>query len=222
MFGTGKIATSTAPSPVFGPDAQHAAQQELRHAEYHRDDPSLVTKIWQWLVHQFDKLFSGTPQGSATLVLLVLFAAVIIFAIVRAGPPKPTARNRAGDEADPLRPIAAADHRKLAAAHAAAGRRAEALREWLRAAVQTIEDRGVLTPRPGRTGAATAREAGPLLPAAAADLRAATTAFDEVWFGGRDAADADVALARAAADAVLHARPAAHATASVGGYALPG
>ena len=45
----------------------------------------------------------------------------------------------------------------------------------------------MLPPRPGRTGAATAREAGPLLPAAAADLAAATAAFDEVWFGGRAA-----------------------------------
>jgi hypothetical protein len=37
-------------------------------------------------------------------------------------------------------------------------------------------------------------------------LGAATAAFDEVWFGGREASDADVALARAAADAVQSAR----------------
>jgi hypothetical protein len=102
--------------------------------------------------------------------------------------------------------LPARDHRRSARQFAADGRRAEALREWLRAAVQTIEDRGVLPPRPGRTGAAVAREAGPLLPAAAADLAATTTAFDEVWFGGRAATDADVARAEAAADAVLSAR----------------
>ena len=209
------------PSPVTGPAAQHQAQQELRHAEYHRDDPSLTSRIWAWFVRHFDKLFSGTPQGSATLVILIVVVAVIIFAIVRAGPPRRTARVPP-DEDDPLRPIAAADHRKLAAGHAVARRWAEAQREWLRAAVQTIEDRGVLTARPGRTGAATAREAGPLLPAAAAELRAATTAFDEVWFGGRTATEADVALARAAAEAVLRARPAAHTTSIAGGYALPG
>jgi hypothetical protein len=72
--------------------------------------------------------------------------------------------------------------------------------------VATIEERGVLPPRAGRTGAATAREAGPQLPAAAEQLRAATAAFDEVWFGGRPATDADVADARAAADAVVSAR----------------
>ena len=64
----------------------------------------------------------------------------------------------------------------------------------------------MLPARPGRTGAATAREAGPLLPAAAADLTTSTRAFDEVWFGGRDATDADVTSAQAAADAVRTAR----------------
>ena len=60
----------------------------------------------------------------------------------------------------------------------------------------------MLPPRPGRTGAATAFEAGPLLPVAADDLAAAMRAFDQVWFGGRPATDADVALGRSAADGV--------------------
>ena len=78
------------------------------------------------------------------------------------------------------------------------GRRAEALREWLRAAVQTIEDRGVLPPRPGRTGAGD-RPRGRVrcCPAAAADAgRRDHARFDEVWFGGRPATDADVAPRR--------------------------
>jgi hypothetical protein len=86
--------------------------------------------------------------------------------------------------------------------------------------VQTIEDRGVLAPRPGRTGAATAREAGPVLPAAADALRMAVTAFDEVWFGGRAATDADVTVAQTAADAVLAARIES-LSAPLGRYALP-
>ena len=61
-------------------------------------------------------------------------------------------------------------------------------------------------PRPGRTGAATAREAGAAAARAADELAAATAAFDEVWFGGRAATAADVARARAAADAVARAR----------------
>ncbi|MGH8959636.1 MAG: DUF4129 domain-containing protein, partial [Jatrophihabitantaceae bacterium] len=65
----------------------------------------------------------------------------------------------------------------------------------------------------------TAREAGRVLPAAADELRAATVAFDEVWFGGRAATDADVAIGRAAADGVAAARLAAPATA--GGFVAP-
>lgn len=192
--------------PVSGPDAQRAAREELRKAEYHRDDPGLLSRFGDWLTRRLADLFSGSAGGNALLVALVIVAAVVIFAVVRAGPPRRVARLGGSGDDDPLRPLASADHRRLAAEFAEQGRHAEALREWLRAAVRTIEDRGILPPRPGRTGAATAREAGPSLPAAADDLRAATAAFDEVWFGGRAATPADVALARSAADGVGSAR----------------
>jgi hypothetical protein len=205
--------------PVFGPDAQHAVSEELRKAEYHRSDPSFLDRSWNWVLDRLDALFSGSATGNVLLVLLVVAAALVIFATVRAGLPR-RARARAGLGAtDLLRPLAATDHRRLAAELAGRGDRNGALREWLRAAVQTIEDRGVLAPRPGRTGAATAREAGPLLPAAADDLLVATRAFDEVWFGGRHASDADVRAARRAADAVATARLIDPAAAT--GFAVP-
>jgi hypothetical protein len=207
--------------PVGGPEAQQAAREELRKLEYHRDDPSLVSRLLDWVSRRLDTLFSGSAGGSALLVLVVLIAAVVIFAIVRAGPPRAVART-GGSENDPLRPLASAYHRRLAASLAAQGRHAEASREWLRALVQTIEERGILPAAPGRTGAATAREAGPLLPAAAEQMRAATRAFDEVWFGGRAATPGDVELARAAAEVVTSARVARPAEASAGtGHAPP-
>ncbi|MEP7020959.1 MAG: DUF4129 domain-containing protein [Pseudonocardiales bacterium] len=206
--------------PIGADEAQRAAEAELHKAEYHRDDPDLLQRFLNWLVRRFTSLFDGSVGGSATIVLLVLLLAAVIFAVVRAGPPRRTPKRAADGDEDPLRPLAARDHRRLAAELAAAGKRAEAMREWLRAAVQTIEDRGVLMPEPGRTGAATARQAGPLLPSAAADLRAATHAFDEVWFGGRGARDDDVAVAQAAADAVLAARI-ERVAAGPNEYALP-
>jgi len=188
------------PSPVRGPDAHHAVVDQLRKAEYHRDDQSFVSHAWGWLLARLDALFSGSPGANTLLVLLVIVAAVVILAVVRAGVPRRTARRASA--ADPLAPQADVDHQQLALAFSARGQRAEALREWLRAAVASVEQRGVLLPRPGRTGAAFAREAGPLLPDAAGDLDAAATAFDEVWFGGRAATDADVAAARSAAEAI--------------------
>lgn len=205
------LGSSTDTGPVGGDAAQRAAKAELAHREYHRDDPGLVTRVVRWVGRRLAELFTGTGGAHALLIVLVVIAAVVIVLALRAGVPARRTPGATADSLDPLAPVAARDHRRIAAALTADGRRAEALREWLRAAVASIEERGVLPPRPGRTGAATAREAGPLLPAAAGELEAATRAFDEVWFGGREATDADVTWARAAADGVLTARVAAGA-----------
>jgi hypothetical protein len=193
------------PDPVAGDVARRAAERELRRAEYHRDDPGLIDRALNWLGDRIAELFSGSVGGNVTLLFVILLGGVIIFLVVRAGRPDARGGRRRRDDADPLAPVAAQDHRRVAAEHEAAGRWAEALREWLRAAIRTIEERGVLDPRPGRTGAATAREAGPLLPTVADDLGAAMTAFDEVWFGARPATAADATLAHRVADAVERA-----------------
>jgi hypothetical protein len=191
------------PDPVTGDAARRAAQQELRRAEYHRDDPNLVQRLVNWLGRRIGDLFSGSTGGNVTLLLVILLVAVVIFLVVRAGPPDRSARRARA--ADPLAPVPARDHRRIAAELEAAGRWRDALREWLRAVVSSIEERGVLDPRPGRTGAATAREAGPLLPSLASELAAVTAAFDEVWYGGRPATRDDAAAAHRVADAVLRA-----------------
>jgi hypothetical protein len=192
--------------PISGPTAQQAAEQELRKGEYHRDDPGLIERAFSWLGRRLADLVSGSSGGAALALAVALIAAVVIFAAVRAGPLRRMARSAPFQGDDPLRPLGARDHRRRAAELEAAGQLAPALREWLRAAVQTIEDRGVLDPRPGRTGAAVAREAGPYLPEVAHVLAAAMQAFDEVWFGGRPATSADVAAAHQAADAARGAR----------------
>lgn len=214
------IGVRTDAGPVGGDAAQRAARAELAHREYHRDDPGWVTRVVHWVGRRLADLFSGTGGAHALLIVGIVVAVAAVVLALRAG--VPTRRGTGGDaaELDPLAPVAARDHRRIAAALTADGRRAEALREWLRAAVASIEERGILPPRPGRTGAATAREAGPVLPAVAADLAAGMRAFDEVWFGGREATDADVAAGRAAADGVLTARVAAGAG-RPGGIAIP-
>ncbi|MGI8761920.1 MAG: DUF4129 domain-containing protein [Jatrophihabitantaceae bacterium] len=211
----------TSAAPVGGSDAQHAAQQELSHDEYHRGGPGIVQRVLAWFGRQLDALLAQSSGAShATLLLLVLLLVLVVFAVAKVGLPNRAARDAAALGTDPLRPLGATDHRRRAEQFEAQGRRAEAVREWLRAAVQTIEDRGVLAPRPGRTGARTAHEAGPLLPAAAAQLRTATAGFDEIWFGGRPATNSDVAAAHSAADAVRSARI-SHRVVAARGYAVP-
>jgi hypothetical protein len=134
--------------PINGDAARRAAETELRKAAYHRDDPGLISRAVDWLARRLDFVFSGSAGGSATLLLLVLLGASIAFAVLKAA--RSRALTRADrDSADPLRPSASADHRRLAEQYAAAGQWDLAQREWLRAAVQTVEQRGILTVRPG-------------------------------------------------------------------------
>jgi hypothetical protein len=186
--------------PISGAAARALAEQELRRSEYHHDDPSVPTRVLDWIGRRLDSLVSGTASGSALLLLLVLLGGLIVFVVVRAGRPQRLARQRI-DGLDPLAADGQLDHRRLAADYLKQGRFAEAQREWLRATIATIEARGVLDPRPGRTGAGIAREAGRALPAIAADLNAVIDAFDAVWFGRRAATVSDAVAARQVAEA---------------------
>jgi hypothetical protein len=205
--------------PVSGAAARKAAQTELDRPRYHRDDPSVVTRVLDWLGRRLGSIVSGGASGSATLILLVLLAAVITFAVIRAGRPRRLARQLAGN-ADPLAPDATLDHRQRAIGFEQQGRLADAMREWLRATVEAIEARGILEARPGRTAASIALEAGSALPTIAADLQAVIEAFDQVWFGARPATAVDVANARRLADAVHTARVTG-ATLSAGSFGVP-
>lgn len=205
--------------PISGDAARQAAQLQLRRGEYHRDDPGLVSRFLDWLGRRLDSVGSVGLGGTATLVVVGLLLALIAFGVLRAGRPRRTERSRTAT--DPLAPSSEIDHRRVAEHLQAQGRAAEALREWLRASVASIEQRGVLDPRPGRTGAGIAREAGPMMPSIAEDLDAVVVAFDAVWFGGRPATDRDLRLARQVSAAVRTARIQFSPDAPRPGYAVP-
>lgn len=210
---------SAAGAAVSGADGQRAARQELSRPEYHRDDPSLLNRAVTWLFHQLDRLGGASFGQSALAVVAVILVGGVVLMVIRAGRPTTSAR-AATTGVDPLRAAAARDHARAAQELTEAGRYTEALREWLRATVRTLEDRGVLDPRPGRTADDIARIAGAALPDAAAALRAATAAFDAVWFGGRAATAADAAAGRVAAEAVRQAG-AGSGPAAAAQYAVP-
>jgi hypothetical protein len=207
-------------APISGPDAQRAAELELRKAEYHRDDPGIIDRVLHWITSRLDFVLSGTIGGSATLVVLVLLVAAVVLALVRASSQRSLTR-AAGGAADPLQPEPDVDHAGAAERFAAAGDYAQALREWLRAAVVTAESRGVLAPRAGRTADEFAREAGRVLPDAATALTAAVVAFDLVWFGGRPADRERAELGRVAARQVRTARIAQRDRTAAARYAAP-
>jgi hypothetical protein len=190
--------------------AREAAQRELSDPAYAAAGPPWPERVVRWIIDRLADLL-GSAAGIAPggywglLVLGVLVLLAVIAIRLRLG----RVRRLAGG-ARPLfagGPRSADDHRRAADAHADRGEWAAAVRERLRAIARELEERDLLVPRPGRTAGETAADAGRLMPALAADLRAAATAFDEVSYGGREASAATDQRLRALDDAVRRARP---------------
>jgi Domain of unknown function (DUF4129) len=191
--------------------AAKAARDELSRRQYADARPPLVQRALGWLTDKLDELFSkGTgalgPRTAAVL-LVVVIAVVVAVVLVRLGPLGRTtapARSLFGADA----PLTAAGHRAAAEQAATEGRWAEAVRERLRAVVRSLEARGVLDARPGRTAGEVAAEAGAAVPEVADDLRRGARTFDEVWYGGRTADASTYAVLVAVDDRVSAARTA--------------
>ncbi|TDC63102.1 DUF4129 domain-containing protein [Actinomadura sp. GC306] len=178
--------------PVGREEAREMARRELDKEIYLRDRPSWLERAWEtfseWLQDLLNRSAGPQTQGSgggwfsvAVIVLVVCLAIALVFWLMR-GRRNPRSRRDALLDGEPS---TALDHRDAAERHAAAGRWAEAIRERLRAMARDLEERAVLSARPGRTADELATEAGEALPELAGDLRAAVLVFDDVWYGDR-------------------------------------
>lgn len=205
----GATAPLRVPVDLGREQAAELARTELADPAYHPPDEPLLQRVLQWLMDRVQELVDRIGQAApggwlGVLGLVVLVVAAIAVVRWRMGPVGRTARG-----ASPLfslaTPATASEHRRRSEEQARAGRYAEAVRERLRAVVRELEERGVLSPRAGRTADEAAATAGAALPGVAAALRAGAARFDEIWYGGRDAVRADyeqlVELDRAVAGA---------------------
>jgi hypothetical protein len=189
--------------------ARELARDELARQVYRDAQPDPLLAGLQWLARRLDDLLraaSGISPGGGwgLLVLVVLLVVVVLVVRRRFGPTLRTASVPGGVLGSSE--LTAAEHRRRADAHAAAGRYDDAVRERMRAIVRALEERTVLEPRRGRTAGDAAREGGRALPGAATALAEAAHLFDETVYGGRPAdADADGRM-RAADDAVAATR----------------
>jgi hypothetical protein len=199
----------TASVPGSGLDrdaARQAAQHELSRGIYHTNEPGLperlLAAVLSWFGRFLDRVAAVTPGGGYGLLLLaIVFGVLVWFALWRSGPAQRQARRGRG-LLDPTHARSAAEHRRHADEHAAAGRHADAVRDLMRAVVRELELRGVLEPQAGRTADEAARDAGRQVPAAAPALSTAAATFDELWYGRRPATAAHVETMRAADAAV--------------------
>ncbi|MFD7096149.1 DUF4129 domain-containing protein [Streptomyces xanthophaeus] len=181
-------AAETPPVTTPRDPAREAAEQELSKRLYHQNDPSLLDRaldrFWEWIDGLFERASGATPGGPVGLLVILLVVVLAVAALWwRLGAPRRITTAAATLFDDGMR--SAADHRRSADAHAAAGRWTEAVQERMRAVVRSLEERALLDPRPGRTADEAAAEAAVSLPGHAGDLRAAARAFDDVTYGGR-------------------------------------
>lgn len=177
--------------------ARDAAREELSRPEYDAAQPPLLLRLIGRALREFgellDSVTAAAPSGPLGVVLLLaLLGLVVAVVLARIGPLARGGRPATLFAGSPA--LSADGHRALADAAAEQGRYADAVRERLRALVRELESRGVLDPRPGRTAGEVGREGGAAVPAIADDLLRATTVFDEVWYGGRQADKASYAL----------------------------
>ncbi|MFE2106534.1 DUF4129 domain-containing protein [Kitasatospora sp. NPDC059463] len=213
MPAWGEIVVLAGGAPVTTPRdaARDAARDELVNADYHRHDPSIQQRVFDWIMERLDDalgaLAGGGTSGTTGLILFLVVAVVIGAALWwRLGAPRRAARTDLGVFGG-TGPRSAAEHRTDAEGHAAAGRWAEAVREQMRALVRGLEERTLLDPRPGRTADEAAAEAGRALPGHATALASAARAFDDIAYGERTADQAAYQLLRDLDRALERTRP---------------
>jgi hypothetical protein len=197
------------PGDITRQGAQDEARRELRKAVYHVTDPSPVQRAFGWLFEHiarfFDNAVKVAPGGlPSLLVVVVLIVAVVVALRLGVGPAR--LRDALTDRRRGAAVRSAAEYRAEAETLAAQGKYKEAVRARFRAVIRELEERAVLDPRPGRTAGEIAREGGAAVPTIGADLRSAAGAFDEAWYGRRDAGPADYAVVAAADERIRSTR----------------
>lgn len=168
--------------------ARDAAERELRKRTYDEAQPPLINRALAWVFEKVQELLASAagsvPGGQLGVLLILLLVALIVgLVVVRL---RPTMRSPHSAELfGSGQMLTAAEHRDRAENAAAAGDLAEAVRERLRAVVRSLEERGVLDARPGRTAAEVSAEAGRVIPALTASLHRGATVFEQIWYGGQ-------------------------------------
>jgi len=164
--------------------AREWAVQELSRQEYQDAEPGLGERLLRWFWDLLNRIEvgAGTPPAPALILLTLLVAAVILYAVRRAGGLHRNARRK------PVRVLptghtTAADHRAAAQRHTDAEEWGPAVIERFRAIARELEERVLLSPQPGRTAREVARDGGAARPDLAADLLIAARYFDDVSYG---------------------------------------
>jgi hypothetical protein len=173
------------PAPPIGRRAaQQLARRELARPQFQE---SVVTRILHWFSRELDlvsRALNGLPGGLWPTVVLLIALVVVIAAVVIWLRPAALSRTLSPEGLSGSG-LSARDHRELAERYAGDGDYSAAIIETMRAVAASVEERGLLPARPGRTADELAVQAGQVLPDLAGDLSAAARLFDEIRYGSR-------------------------------------
>ncbi|RJU02921.1 DUF4129 domain-containing protein [Arthrobacter frigidicola] len=182
-------------TPVDRDEARELLREELAKPAYQEAQPSLLERAVQAAFDWFLEALSGirtVGAGPGTLLLAAGAVLIIVVAVVLIRPRLNARADRAQRAVFSTgATLPAAEHRRLAAAAAGAGRWNEALAERLRAVVRDAEERGILEERLSRTATEAAAGLAPAFPGSAAEIRWLAERFNEVQYGRGAASEAD-------------------------------
>lgn len=199
-----------APLTPSADEAQEWARNELAKAIYN-DDPTLLEQVVNWLTDLWDRLREATgslgPVATPLIVVGVLVALLAV-ALLIAGPVRRRRRGQPPSAAlldDDERSAAAL--RVAAESAAGAGNYPLAVLERFRAIVRSLDERAILTDRPGRTAHEAAEEGIRSFGGHAQALSGAARLFDAVCYGHRTATRTDFVAMCELDDRLATARP---------------
>ena len=173
------------PIEIGADEARRRAVSELLDPVYAQARPPLWQRAVEWVLARLGDVIAAVTGGGGGLVWLLVLAAVLVLIVVvvlrRTGGLRRSAR---ADQPHVVGATRSADaHRRLASAAAARGDWDAAVLERFRAVVRTLEERGVVDERPGRTADETAREVAGLHPDSHTTFAGAASTFDDVVYG---------------------------------------
>lgn len=181
---------------------RQVTDEVLARPEFRENAPGIVSQLRAFVEEWLGRILEAVVgAGRGQLVGTLVTIAFVVVAVVL------VARFAARVRRDPSRDVALAagtgraprEWLAEAEGHERAGRWRDAVRCRYRLLLARLAARGLLDEVPGRTSGEYLREATANLPAARDDLRLATRAFEDVWYGDRTP---DAEVARGVAEAV--------------------
>lgn len=196
------------------PTARQLLLEELAKQEYQQAKPTLwdqlVGNFFSWLGSLSGRGVPGAPPAFSLLAIVIIIVVVLVIAFLVFGLPRINRRSKVTGSLfgeDDAR--TAAQMRSAGEAAAATGDFETAIAEMFRSIARGLAERTVLTTSPGTTAHNFATRASECFPVQAEDLTAASLAFDEVRYLGREGSAQQYELVRELERRLRATKPAA-------------